>query len=180
MSAKKTISADDKLLCEQLQYLKLPFILEHYRQEAQSAAQHHLSHVDYLARLIDGEALAHRDHSTERRIKLARFPVIKTMDEFDWSWPRKINRLQIQNLFRLAFIREQVNVIILGSVGLGKTHLCTALGYEACLKGHRVLFASAIDIINTLSAAHNTGQLKKELKKYLRPDVLIMDELGYL
>ena len=157
MRTNKTISPNDKQLREQLQYLKLISILEHYQPEAKTAADTQLSHVDYLARLIDAEALSRQDRSTARRIKLARFPLIKTLEEFQWSWPRKINRLQVQNLFRLAFIEQNANVIFLGGVGLGKTHLCTALG-----------------------AAQSTGRLKSELKKYLRPAVLIIDELGYL
>ena len=106
--------------------------------------------------------------------------MIKTLEQFDWNWPKKINRLQVQNLFRLQFIEDKANVIFLGGVGLGKTHLATALGYAACLQGHSVLFATAIDIINTLSAAQSAGRLKAELKKYTRPAVLIIDELGYL
>lgn len=175
-----TKSRKDSELSEQLQYLKLTSFLEHYQPEARAAAERQLGHVDYLARLVDGEAQLRQDRSIARRIKLARFPIIKTLDDFDWNWPKNINRLQIQNLFRLSFVEANTNVIFVGGVGLGKTHLCAALGHAACLKGHSVLFASAIDIINTLSAAHNAGALKTELKKYLRPAVLVIDELGYL
>ena len=180
MSPTKTRHSNDNELREQLEYLKLSAILEHYKPEAAAAAQRQLSHVDYLARLIDEEAQLRRERSIARRIKLARFPVIKSLEEFQWSWPRKINRLQVQNLFRLGFVEENANVIFLGGVGLGKTHLSTALGHAACLKGYSVLFASAIDIINTLSAAQTAGALKAELKKYIRPAVLLIDEIGYL
>jgi DNA replication protein DnaC len=91
-----------------------------------------------------------------------------------------INRLQIQELFRLRFIEEKANVIFLGLVGLGKTHLATALGYAACQHGHSVLFANAIDVINTLSAAQTKGVLKTQLKRYLSPAILVLDEVGYL
>ncbi|MFC1461648.1 IS21-like element helper ATPase IstB [Verrucomicrobiota bacterium] len=182
MNRKKKPNTDrnDKQLREQLQYMKLTSILENYEPEAKVAADKHFTHVEYLARLIEGEAELRRDRSIQRRIKLARFPVIKTLDEFQWSWPKKINRLEVQNLFRLNFVEENANVILLGGVGLGKTHLSTALAYAACLKGYSVLFASAIDIINTLAAAQSTGRLKLELKKYLRPSILLVDELGYL
>jgi DNA replication protein DnaC len=73
----------------------------------------------------------------------------------------------VQNLFRLKFIEDKANVILLGGVGLGKSHLATALGYTACLKGHSVLFATAVEVINTLVAAQNTARLKQELNKYL-------------
>jgi DNA replication protein DnaC len=118
--------------------------------------------------------------SIARRIRLARFPVVKTLDGFQWNWPRKINRLQVQELFRLRFIPEKANVIFLGGVGLGKTHLATALGYAACQHGHSVLFTSAVDVINTLAAAQRNGRLKPTLERYLRPTLLILDELGYL
>jgi len=100
----------------------------------------------------------------QRRIRMARFPVIKTLDQFNWTWPKEINRLQVKNLFRLGFIGDRSNVIFLGGVGLGKTHLASALGYTACLKGYTVLFATAVDTINTLVAAQAAGRLKQELK----------------
>jgi len=163
-----------------LAYLKLHFVREHYESLAKEAAEAHWGHVDYLAGLIEGEALERRQRSIERRIRQARFPVVKTLDSFRWTWPRKINRLQVQNLFRLRFIEDKANVIFLGGVGLGKTHLATALGYTACRKGHSVLFATAVDLINTLAAAQRTGRLKAAFGRYLRPQVLILDELGYL
>ena len=86
----------------------------------------------------------------------------------------------MQDLFRLKFVEEKSNVIFVGTVGLGKSHLAVALGYQACLQGKRVLFASAIDIVNTLTVAQNTGMLKAALKKYATPAILIIDELGYL
>lgn len=182
MNMKKITSKnhDDERLRAELGYLKLASIQENYISWADEAARKQWSHIDYLDRLIEAEADLRRDRSIQRRIRLARFPVIKTLEQFEWSWPKKINRLEVQNLFRLHFIEEKANVIFLGGVGLGKTHLCTALGYAACEKGHSVLFASAIDIINTLAAAQSTGRLKTELKKYLRPTVLLVDEIGYL
>jgi DNA replication protein DnaC len=167
-------------LDEHLRYLKLPFIRGHYQTLAAQAAEKQLPHIDYLEKLADGEAGLRRDRAIQRRIQHARFPVIKTLDQFNWSWPKKLNRLQIKNLFRLQFIPDKANVIFLGGVGLGKTHLAVALGYQACLEGHSVLFATAIDVINTLAAAQTAGRLKAELKKYTRPAVLILDELGFL
>src|SRR5208337_3396071 len=98
---------------------------------------------------------------------------------FRWDWPKKINRLQIQDLFRLSFIDKKANVIFLGLCGLGKSHLATALGYAACQQGYSVLFANAIDVINTLSAAQTKGTFQAELRRYLAPALLILDELGY-
>jgi len=94
----------------------------------------------------------------------ARFPIIKTLDQFNWNWPRKINQAQVQNLFRLAFLKDKTNVIFIGGVGLGKTHLATALAHTACLDGQTVLFTSAIEAINSLSAAQAQSRLKAQLK----------------
>jgi DNA replication protein DnaC len=163
-----------------LTYLKLPFIAAQYAELATQAVQKEWSHVDYLARLLEGEADFRRDRATNSRIRLARFPVIKTLEQFRWDWPTRINRLQVQNHFHLEFIKAKANLIFLGGVGLGKTHLATALGYTACLQGYSVLFTSAIEVINSLAAARSAGRLKAELKKYTKPALLILDELGYL
>jgi DNA replication protein DnaC len=163
-----------------LRLMGLTFMADNYAPLAAKAARDAVGHVDYLAGLTTGELNLRRDRVTLRRIKSARFPVIKTVDQFSWSWPKKINRMAIQNLFRLQFIDDRANVILLGTVGLGKTHLATALGYTACLAGKSVLFATAVDAINTLAAAQTANRLKAELKKYLAPSLLILDELGYL
>ena len=163
-----------------LGYLKLSFIPGHYAELATQAAHKQWSHIDYLDRLVEGEVQVRRDRATKSRIRLARFPVIKTVDQFRWDWPTRMNRLQVQNPFRLQFISDKSNLIFLGGVGLGKTHLATALGSAACLQGYSVLFARAIDVINTLAAARSAGRLKAELKKYTKPALLILDELGYL
>lgn len=176
MNDDKTINQ----LEETLRMLCLPFMAEHHNQLAAKAARDSLSHVDYLSRLTEGEINHRRDKATVRRIKNARFPVVKTLDQFSWSWPKKINRMAVQNLFRLQFMEDHSNVIMIGTVGLGKTHLATALGYTACLAGKSVLFATAVDTINTLAAAQAASRLKAELKKYLAPSLLILDELGYL
>jgi DNA replication protein DnaC len=92
------------------------------------------------------------------------------LEQFDFNWPSKINRAQVQNLFRLKFVEDKANVIFVGGVGLGKSHLGISLGYAACLTGHHVLFTSAINIVNTLTAAQRAGNFVREQKKYLRPN----------
>jgi len=160
---------DPKRLDAQLRRLHLPYIQGHYQALATKAAEQQRSHLDYLEQLVEGEATMLENRSIERRIRNARFPVLKSLDDFQWSWPKKINRPQIQNLFRLAFIATQTNVVLIGNVGLA-----------ACLNGHSVLFTTAVDIINTLAAAQSAGRLKREFQRYLKPAVLIVDELGYL
>lgn len=167
-------------LDQHLRDLKLAFIAEHYDGLAKQAAHKQTSHLEYLGELIEGEARLKRDRATQNRIRQARFPVIKTLDQFRWDWPTRINQAQVKHHFTLSFLSDHMNLIYLGGVGLGKTHLATALGYSTCLKGHSVLFTSAIDVINTLAAAKSTGRLKGELKKYTKPVLLILDELGFL
>jgi DNA replication protein DnaC len=174
------VNQTETRLAEQLTTLKLVSVQEHYAGLATEAAQKQWPHVDYLARLIDGEAQRRQELSIQRRIAAARFPCVKTLDQFDWNWPKKINRPQIQNLFRLAFLPDKTNVILMGGVGLGKSHLMCSLGYAACQAGHSVLFTTAVDIINTLTAAQAAYRLKAELKRLVTPAILCIDELGYL
>ena len=167
--------ADADALRSHLSALNLPFMLENYQALAQTAADKHWSHLDYLTELLGGEASARDDRRVQRCIKLARFPVLKTLDQFDWNWPTKINRLLIQNLFHLDFVANHANVVFISGTGLGKSHLMTALGHAACLRGHSVLFTGAIDIINSLAAAHATGSIKHALNHFIKPQVLCID-----
>lgn len=170
---------DDQLLSD-LAYLKLSYFREHHQTLAKEAAEKNSTPLDFLSRLAEGEALRRKDRATQRRIQAARFPVIKTLEQFNWTWPKKINRAQVQNLFRLSFLKDKTNVIFMGGAGLGKSHLAAALAYEGCLAGHTALFTTAIDIVNTLVAAQSTHRLKAELKKYIGPSIVLVDELGYL
>ena len=174
------MSPTDRRLQEQLLALRLHQILAQYEAQATLAAKDNWTHVDYLARLLDGECAARDQRALERRLAAARFPVIKTLEQFQWNWPKKINRTQVTNLFRLGFVKDKTNVVFIGGVGLGKTHLATALGHAAVLAGHSVRFASAVDIVNTLTTAQVEHRLKVELKRYLQPEILVVDELGYL
>jgi DNA replication protein DnaC len=167
-------------LTEILQRLSLTFVAQHYEELGQQAARDQLGHVEYLRRLAEGEAAVRYERSVQRRTKAAHLPVPKTLEQFDWAWPKKINRAQVQDLFRLRFIEQNSNVVFIGGVGLGKTHLAVALAHTACLNNVSTLFAPAVDIVNTLSAAQATNTLSKALKTYVTPRLLMIDELGYL
>jgi DNA replication protein DnaC len=167
-------------LLTHLDYLRLTYLAENYEPLAKQAAEKRWPYADYLQRLIEGEYHRRLQRALERRVHAARFPVLKTLERFRWDWPSKINEMQVKNLFRLGFVEKKTNAILVGGPGLGKTHLGIALGYEACQRGHSVLFTTAVDALNNLVAAHAAHRLKAELKKYLAPQLLVLDELGYL
>ncbi|HYN78100.1 MAG TPA: IS21-like element helper ATPase IstB [Lamprocystis sp. (in: g-proteobacteria)] len=174
------MSITEQVLVQQLERLQLRYFLQHYPALVAQAARESWSHGRLLEQLVAGEA-ARRDAAlVTRRLKSARLPGIKTLDGFDWSWPKKINRAQIQQLFRLDFLSQHGNVILLGGVGVGKTHLAIALAHAACLQGQSALFTSAVDIVNALAAAQAAGGFKRELARLLKPTLLVVDELGYL
>ena len=163
-----------------LRRLSLTTIAQHYEEMGQEAAREGRGHVDYLRRLAEAEDAARYERSVERRTHAAHLPLIKTLEQFDWSWPTRVNRAQVQDLFRLRFIELHTNVVFIGGVGLGKTHLALALAYSACLHNVATLFAPAVEIVNALSAAQATNHLSKALKAYVAPRLLVIDELGYL
>jgi DNA replication protein DnaC len=163
-----------------LQQLKLDWMLDNHEAELADAARLNRSHHDLLLRLLTGELEAGQARRVERRISRAGLPARRTLDTFDWEWPKLINRDQIRQLFTLAFMRQCQNVVFIGGVGLGKTHLALALALEACQHNHSVLFTSAVDIINALAEAQAENRLRKAMRRYVAPTVLAIDELGYL
>lgn len=165
---------------DMLNALQLNYLVENFDTLTREAGKQAWSHQAYLDRLLEGECQRREANRVIRRVKKARFPVPKALEHFNWNWPKKINRAQIQDLFRLAFMENHANVIFISNVGLGKTHLATALGRQACEQGRSVLFTTAVDILNTLTAAQATQRLHKELKRYTGPELLVIDELGYL
>jgi len=167
-------------LPEVLRGLSLTTIAQHYEDLSREATRDGLSHVEYLRRLAEAEAAARYERSVQRRTKAARLPVLKTLEQFDWSWPKQINRAQVQDLFRLRFVEQNTNVVFIGGVGLGKTHFAVALAHSACLNNVPTLFAPAVEIVNALSAAQAANALAKALKAYVAPRLLVIDELGYL
>jgi len=160
----KTTPENIKSLCETL---KLPFVREHYSDIIKQGAQKQWQPEEIIARLLDGEIQQRSDRALLRRIKNARFPFIKTIEDFDWSWPKKINRAQIQHIFHLDWLPKHGNIFFLGGVGLGKSHLAVALGHRACQQGYSTRWTTAANLINTLVVAQNTNNLKSEIKTFL-------------
>ena len=167
-------------LTDHLDYLKLEYIQREHRALAESAAREGMAHGDYLDRLVEGEVLERRQRILERRLRQARFPYRRTLEQYQWSWPKKINQMAIKQLFRLEFLKDHTNVVFVGSVGLGKTHLAVALGQCACQAGYQVLYVPAVEMLNELCAAQAEQRLKRQLRRYTEVEVLILDEVGYL
>jgi DNA replication protein DnaC len=166
----------NKILEEKLTGLKLQYFLENYQAAAQLASESQMPYLEFLAELVEGETAERNERAVERRLRNSKLPFEKSMDQFQWSHPEKINRLQIENIMRLDFIDKKANVLIVGGSGLGKSHIASSLIRQACLKGYNALFTSAIEIVNYLTAARAANCLDKALKRYLRPDIVAVDK----
>lgn len=170
----------DTPLKEALAELQLTWILENHDVELADAARKNRTGEELLLRLLRGEVDARHARAIERRIKEAKIKSTRRLDDFDFSWPAEINRDHVRHIFTMGFLREKANVVFIGGVGLGKTHLAAALAREACLRRLPVLFTSAIDIVNNLVEAAARSSLSSAIRRYAYPKLLVVDELGYL
>lgn len=134
----------------------------------------------WLEPLIAAEEVERSKRSLERRIKEAKLGCFKLMADFDWAWPKKIDRELVEELFTLQFMQEAINVVLVGQNGLGKTVIAQNLAYQALLSGHSAKFVTASEMLNDLSAQDGASALRRCLKKYSQVDLLVIDEVGYL
>ena len=167
-------------LTQQLKELNLTWIRDNLDDEIANSIRKNRPHHEIIQRLIQGEIAARKARSIQRRLRNAKIPGRPTLDEFDFQWPSHINADQVRHLFNLQFIQRAANVVFIGTVGLGKTHLAAALAVAACEQRANTLFTSAAAMINQLAEARDQGTLRKTMKRFLRPDLLVLDELGYL
>jgi DNA replication protein DnaC len=168
-----------KLLAD-LAELKLYRIAELYQEVLNEAAHKQSSILDVLVALISEEVAARRQRALERRIQRARLPKRKTLQEYNFNFPKRVPKQAILRLFDCDFVAQHGCAIFIGPTGTGKSHLLIALGYTACEKGISVRFTRVVDMINTLTTAQINGTLDKALRQYTIPPVLLLDELGYL
>jgi DNA replication protein DnaC len=139
-----------------------------------------IRHAPWLPLLVDYEQVERQQRSLERRLRVARLGSFKPLCDFDWLWPKKIDRLAIEELGTLDFLAEAANVVLIGPNGTGKTMIAQHLAHRALLDGHRVRFTTASARLNDLAAQDSAAALQRRLRHYCRPSLLVVDELGYL
>lgn len=161
--------------------LNLPFVAQNYVGAAQEAAAQESAYSDFLEALLKAEVAGRQVRKQSMLTRLAGFPAIKTLEEFDYAFAAGVKRSQIDELAGLAFVERNENVVLVGPSGVGKTHLAIALGYRAAQAGIKTRFTTAADLLLTLSAAHAQNQLKAVMHRAIAAyRLLIIDEIGYL
>jgi DNA replication protein DnaC len=168
------------LLQHHLKALRLPVFLREYAKIAAQCATDKTDYGGFLLRLSEEELLERERKGTERRIKAARFPAAKSLEDFDFAAAAGLNKSLVIELSRGEWINKRENVIFLGNPGTGKTHLATALGLAACQRGHVVRFITAAGLVNALVEARNEKTLLRLQASLSKVNLLIVDELGYV
>ena len=159
-------------LCDML---TLPFVAQGYGPAAQDAAKREVSYSDFLEGLLREEAAGRQVRKQSMLTRLAGFPAIKTLDDFNYDFAKGVKRSQIEELSGLSFVERKENIVLLGPSGVGKTHLAIALGYRAAQAGIKTRYLTAADLLLTLSAAHQQNSLKTVMHR-----AITIDEIGYL
>lgn len=170
----------DAVLEYNLKTLNLRAFLTNYIEEAESAIKNKSSYIEYLKTLSQNEVDRRYNQLIQSRLKEARFPVVKTLDTFDFSHITSIKKEMIYQLSEGHFIQGAKNIIFFGPCGTGKTHLAAALGRELCLKKYRVYFSNVCNFINVLQKANQDLELNKFFMRMQKYDLIILDELGYV
>jgi len=168
------------LLEAYLKRLRLPAIGRHYQELARQAAQGNLSYEAFLLALVEIEAQQREENAHQKRLRMARFPVLKTLDQFDFTALPTLNKARVLDLAQGSYLEKRENLILMGNSGTGKTHLATALGLLACQQGRKVRFFTAAGLINLLTEAQAGLRLSHLERSLAQMDLLIIDEIGYV
>jgi DNA replication protein DnaC len=175
-----TAGTPEVLLAHHLKQLKLPTVLREYEKVARECARDGVDHPRYLLRLVELELIDRERRATERRIREARFPAVKSLDTFDFSAIPSLNKMLVLELARCEYITRRDNLIALGNSGTGKTHVALALGLVACQRGFSTLFLTAHALAHQLMEAKDEKRLLKLQAQLQGVKLLIIDELGYV
>jgi DNA replication protein DnaC len=160
--------------------LKAPAAARATPKLAQRAREEEWSHERFLEAVLQTEVASRESHGGESRIKAARFPARKTLEEFDFSFQRSVKRQVVEHLGQLDFLHTRENVVLLGPPGTGKTHLAITISIRACLAGQRVAFATATEWVARLGDAKRQGNLEAELRRLGFIPLVVVDEVGYI
>jgi DNA replication protein DnaC len=161
-----------------LKQLRLSGLLESLEVRLQEAAGNTLSHAEFLEIVLQDELAVRGDRQLQRRVKAAQFRELKTLEDFDWSFNPSIKKKQIYDLATCRFVREARDVLFLGPPGVGKSFLVQALGYQAIKAGRTVLYRSIFDVVRDFLHDEALGGEDKVLARYLKPDLLLIDDMG--
>ena len=168
------------LLEHYLKQLKLPAILRDYAAVAAACTQDRADYPTYLLRLLEREVIEREHRAAQRRIKAAGFPVLKTLDTFDFAAQPSINEALVRELTRGDYIDNRENVLVVGNSGTGKTHLVCGLAFAACAQGRRVRFFTVPGLVTHLLERREERALERFHRQLERADLLVLDELGYV
>ena len=168
------------LLEHHLKTLKLPTMLREYAKVAATCSKQNVAHAGFLTQLTELELIERERRAAERRLKAARFPAHKTLDDFDFTAQTSINKTMVSELARSLYLDHRENILLVGSPGTGKTHLATALGVEACGRGKNVRFFRVTELITQMMEAREERALTRLKSQLVKLDLLILDELGYV
>lgn len=177
MAGDRMVASDISYLCRALKVPSLAGAVERLSERARAEGW---AYEEFLAACLEREVAARQEHGGENRIRAARFPARKTIEDFDFDHQRSVKRDVISHLGTLDFIEAKENVIFLGPPGTGKTHLSVGIGLRACQAGYRVAFGTAAEWVDRLDQAHAQGNLHTELTRLGRIPLLIIDEVGYI
>lgn len=163
-----------------LQKLKMDHLGSQLDSICEQASKRDLAYKEFLTEALSAEWSGRHLRGVEGRLRQARFPAVKTMEQFDFSFQPSIDRKVIRELSGLSFVDRAENVVFLGPPGVGKTHLAIALGVKALEAGHRVLFVTLESILTRLIRSKRENRLERQLQQFTYPKVLVLDEMGYL